>query len=78
MNKTEADLKIAIATLESVEQHLDLTRKAIAHDAVCKDENYHHVFQNMIYELRQCREKLGKLVRSMSHICVSNKDNLEK
>jgi hypothetical protein len=45
MNKTEAHLKVAIATLESVEQHIDLVRKAIAHDAECKQEKYHHVCQ---------------------------------
>ncbi|MGL5944239.1 MAG: hypothetical protein ACRC2S_28490 [Waterburya sp.] len=78
MNKTEAEIKLAIATLESVEQHLDLTKKAIAHDACCKSDSYHHVFDGMIQDLIDCRETLQKLVRSVSHSCIVNRDNLEK
>lgn len=78
MNKTEAELKLAIATLESVEQHLDLIRKAIAFDAVCEDENYRHVFQGMIADLRDCRENLDRIARSVSHKCSSNIVNLKE
>ena len=62
MNQTEADLKLTIATIESVEQHLDVTSKAIAHDACCKDENYSHVFNGMISDLRECRERLDSVM----------------
>ena len=61
MTKTEAELKLTIATLESIEQHLDLTRKAIAYDATCRDEDYRHVFNGMIDELRSCREIMLKI-----------------
>lgn len=69
MNPTEADIKLAIATIESVEQHLDIVRKAIAHDAICQDESYHHVFNDMITDLRSCRERLISVERSTSHVC---------
>ena len=61
MNQTEAELKLMIATIESVEQHLEMMKKAIAYDAACKDESYFHVFDNMISELRGARDKLDKL-----------------
>ncbi len=67
MNHTEADLKLAIATIQSVEQHLELMKKAIAHDAVHQDDNYHYVFQGMIEELFNTRERLeGIIARSRS------------
>ena len=69
MNKTEADLKFAITTMKSIEQHLDVTRKAIAHDACCKDDSYFHVFNGMISDLRECRERLDSIMSS-SHMLV--------
>ena len=75
MNKTEADLKLAIATIESVEQHLDVTRKVIAHDACCKEEKYSHVFNGMISDLRECRERLDSIMSSESHACNKNIGN---
>ena len=61
MNKAEANFQLAIANLESVEQHLEMMKRAIAYDAACKDESYYHVFDNMISELRSCRDKLNQV-----------------
>lgn len=72
MNQTEADLKLMIATIESVEQHLDLIRKAIAHDAVSKDECYFHVFQGLIEDLSGCRDKLKNISKAIPAFSSSN------
>ena len=80
MNPTEANLKLAIAygdptafgrrraparaTIESVEQHLEMMKRAIAYDAACKDESYFHVFDDMVSDLRSCRERLGNIIKA--------------
>ncbi len=67
MNQTEAEIKLAIATIQSVEQHLELMKKAIAHDAISKDDNYHFVFKGMMEDLFNTRERLqGIIARSRS------------
>ncbi len=71
MNQTEADIKLACATIQSVEQHIDLIRKAIAYDASHKDDNYHYVFQGLIDDLFNTRERLERIIeptRSVSQI----------
>lgn len=70
MKPTQADIKLAIATIESVEQDLDVVRKAVAHDACCPDASYHHLFNNMINHLRECRDRLNSVERSESHTCT--------
>ena len=64
--KAIVELKRAIALVQSVEQRIELTRKAIAYDTNDGSDNYELVFKEMVSDLYSCRMKLSDIELSNS------------